>query len=84
MACSTCASTGASQTSQARTLDAGQRRVRPAKIVAAIEHCSRAPAEWKPAVRAVADYMRDAAFTVLNRFVALKMLEARRSGAALR
>ena len=26
---------------------------------------------------AVADYLRDAAFTTLNRFVALKMLEAR-------
>ena len=54
-------------------LDAGQRRVRR-KIVAAIEHkraCGMKPAE------AVADYLRDAAFTVLNRFVALKMLEAR-------
>ncbi len=54
-------------------LDAGQRRIRP-RIVAAIAH-KRAggmvPAE------AVADYLRDAAFTVLNRFVALKMLEAR-------
>lgn len=44
------------------------------KIVAAIEH--------KRAVRmtsaeAVKDYLRDAAFTTLNRFVALKMLEAR-------
>lgn len=44
------------------------------KIVAAIQH--------KCAVRmtsadAVKDYLRDAAFTTLNRFVALKMLEAR-------
>lgn len=54
-------------------LDAGQRRIRP-RIVAAIAHKragGMAPAE------AVADYLRDAAFTVLNRFVALKMLEAR-------
>ena len=29
------------------------------------------------AVEAVTDYIRDAAFTTLNRFVALKMLEAR-------
>ena len=29
------------------------------------------------AKEAVADYLRDAAFTTLNRFVALKMLEAR-------
>jgi hypothetical protein len=44
------------------------------KIVAAIEHKKaigmRAPA-------AIADYLRDAAFTTLNRFVALKMLETR-------
>jgi hypothetical protein len=54
-------------------LDAGQRRVRR-KIVAAIEH--KRAAGMKPA-DAVVDYLRDAAFTVLNRFVALKMLEAR-------
>ncbi len=44
------------------------------KIVAAIDHkrnVGMTPAE------AVADYIRDAAFTALNRFVALKMLEAR-------
>ena len=44
------------------------------KIVAAIEH--KRAAGMKPA-EAVADYLRDAAFTTLNRFVALKMLEAR-------
>lgn len=54
-------------------LDAGQRRVRR-KIVAAIEH--KRAAGMEPA-DAVVDYLRDAAFTVLNRFVALKMLEAR-------
>lgn len=54
-------------------LDAGQRRVRR-KIVAAIEH--KRAGGMKPA-EAVTDYLRDAAFTVLNRFVALKMLEAR-------
>jgi hypothetical protein len=43
------------------------------KIVAAVNHkrsVGMTPAE------AVADYIRDAAFTTLNRFVALKMLEA--------
>ena len=54
-------------------LDAGQRRMRR-KIVAAIEH--KRAGGMKPA-DAVVDYLRDAAFTVLNRFVALKMLEAR-------
>ncbi len=54
-------------------LDAGQRRVRR-KIVAAIEH--KRAGGMKPA-EAVADYLRDAAFTLVNRFVALKMLEAR-------
>lgn len=54
-------------------LDAGQGRLRR-KIVAAIEH--KRAGGMKPA-EAVVDYLRDAAFTVLNRFVALKMLEAR-------
>lgn len=44
------------------------------RIVAAIEH--KRAAKMKPTA-AVADYLRDAAFTSLNRFVALKMLEAR-------
>jgi len=44
------------------------------KIVAAIEH-KRAAGMSAP--EAVGDYLRDAAFTTLNRFVALKMLEAR-------
>ena len=44
------------------------------KIVAAIEHKRAA---GMTAAEAVADYVRDAAFTTLNRFVALKMLEAR-------
>jgi hypothetical protein len=44
------------------------------KIVAAIEH--KRSAGMKPE-DAVADYVRDAAFTALNRFAALKMLEAR-------
>lgn len=44
------------------------------RIVSALEHklaAGMAPAE------AVKDHLRDAAFTVFNRFVALKMLEAR-------
>jgi hypothetical protein len=44
------------------------------RIVAAIEHKSRAGMSPADAAR---DYLRDAAFTTLNRFVALKMLEAR-------
>jgi Eco57I restriction-modification methylase len=44
------------------------------KIVAAIEHKRAA---GMTVVEAVTDYVRDAAFTTLNRFVALKMLEAR-------
>jgi len=44
------------------------------KIVAAIEHKRAA---GMSTADAVADYLRDAAFTTLNRFVALKMLEAR-------
>src|SRR5882724_10885142 len=43
------------------------------KIVAAIEHKRAAGVT---ATAAVTDYVRDAAFTALNRFVALKMLEA--------
>ena len=44
------------------------------KIVAAIEHKRAAGAT---STEAITDYVRDAAFTALNRFVALKMLEAR-------
>jgi hypothetical protein len=44
------------------------------RIVAAIEHKRAAKMS---AVDAARDYLRDAAFTTLNRFVALKMLEAR-------
>jgi len=49
-------------------------RITRAKIVAAIEHRR---ASGMPKATAVADYTREAAFTILNRFVALKMLEAR-------
>lgn len=54
-------------------LDSTQRVLR-SKIVAAIEHIRSGkvtPAE------AVSGYLREASFTTLNRFVALKMLEAR-------
>lgn len=44
------------------------------RIVAAIEHKRAAGMSAQGAAR---DYLRDAAFTTLNRFVALKMLEAR-------
>ncbi|MER8650968.1 DNA methyltransferase [Mesorhizobium sp. M0586] len=53
----------------------GQQKGLRSRIVAALEH--KRMAGMKPA-DAVADYIRDAAFTTLNRFVALKMLEARR------
>lgn len=55
-----------------RHLDAGQRVIR-AKLVTAFEHL-RSAAHGEDAVAA---YVREAAFTTLNRFVALKMLEAR-------
>ncbi|MFE8597324.1 BREX-1 system adenine-specific DNA-methyltransferase PglX [Archangium violaceum] len=45
------------------------------RIVAAIEHKHAA---GMSAADSVGDYLRDAAFTTLNRFVALKMLEARK------
>jgi hypothetical protein len=44
------------------------------KIVSTIEHKRSGGTS---AVEAINDYVRDAAFTTLNRFVALKMLEAR-------
>jgi hypothetical protein len=44
------------------------------RVVAAIEHKRAAGMSAADATR---DYLRDAAFTALNRFVALKMLEAR-------
>ncbi|MFW6031153.1 MAG: Eco57I restriction-modification methylase domain-containing protein [Myxococcota bacterium] len=54
-------------------LDARQRLLR-AKLVAAVEHLRAGGRSKKDAVAA---YLREAAFTTLNRFVALKMLEAR-------
>jgi hypothetical protein len=54
-------------------LSARQRAQRE-RIVAAIQHKRAA---GMGAAAAVADYLRDAAFTTANRFVALKMLEAR-------
>ncbi len=54
-------------------LDGDQRLVR-AKLVAALRHRE---AGGLSTVEAVATWLREAAFTTLNRFVALKMLEAR-------
>ena len=54
-------------------LDARQRHVR-AQLVAAIRHGAASGLSLKEAVAA---YRREAAFTTLNRFAALKMLEAR-------
>ncbi|MFV1968565.1 MAG: Eco57I restriction-modification methylase domain-containing protein, partial [Pirellulaceae bacterium] len=54
-------------------LDARQRLTRQ-KLVDAIEHIKAA---GKNAQEAVDEYTREAAFTFLNRFVALRMLEAR-------
>jgi hypothetical protein len=52
----------------------GRQKTLRARIVAAINHKKMTGMTPKGAV---ADYLRDAAFTTLNRFVALKMLEAR-------
>ncbi|MFB1496658.1 Eco57I restriction-modification methylase domain-containing protein [Thiocapsa sp. N5-Cardenillas] len=63
-------------------LDAAQRIVR-AKLVAAVEHIRVSGigvqdlAEQGRFAEAVAGFLREASFTTLNRFVALKMLEAR-------
>jgi hypothetical protein len=54
-------------------LDAAQRGLR-AKLVTAVKHQQ---ASGMKTADAVAAYLREAAFTTLNRFVALKMLEAR-------
>ena len=54
-------------------LDAPQ-RVQRAKMVTAVEHQRAGGLKMADAVAA---YLREAAFTTLNRFVALKMLEAR-------
>lgn len=52
----------------------GRQKALRARIVAAVAHKRMAGMAPKDTV---ADYLRDAAFTTLNRFVALKMLEAR-------
>jgi hypothetical protein len=64
---------GAVATKAGKHLSARQAFARE-RIVAAIEH--KRAAGMTPA-DAIRDYLRDAAFTALNRFVALKMLEAR-------
>lgn len=51
-----------------------KRALQRERVVAAIEHKR---ATGMTAAAAIDDYIRDAAFTTLNRFVALKMLEAR-------
>jgi hypothetical protein len=51
-----------------------RQQVQRDKIVAAIEHKCAA---GMSAAEAVTDYLRDSSFTTFNRFVALKMLEAR-------
>lgn len=56
-------------------LDAAQRLLRT-KLVAAVEHQRTSGTGMKKA-DAVAAYLRETAFTTLNRLVALKMLEAR-------
>jgi hypothetical protein len=55
-------------------LDDAQKLLR-SKLVAAVEHRR---AGGKSPAEAVASYLREAAFTTLNRFVALEMLEARK------
>jgi hypothetical protein len=51
-----------------------RQRLQRDKILAAIEHKQAAGMR---APEAVVDYLRDAAFTTLNRFIALKLLESR-------
>jgi hypothetical protein len=53
---------------------AATQRVQRTKLVTAMEHLGGA---GRSKADAVATYLREAAFTTLNRFVALKMLEAR-------
>ncbi len=57
-------------------LDASQRLVRT-KIVESIRHRAGGSAKADMLADAVADYVREAAFTILNRYIALKMLEVR-------
>jgi hypothetical protein len=57
-------------------LDAAQQVLRT-KLVAAVEHVRSSVVGHQSAAEAVTGYLREAAFTTLNRFVALKMLEAR-------
>src|SRR5436190_20227109 len=54
-------------------LDPRERLVRE-KLIAAVQHHQ---AQGMPASEAVQAYLREGCFTFLNRFVALKMLEAR-------
>jgi hypothetical protein len=64
---------GSLPTAPGSHLDAAERVVW-GKLMAAVEHHR---ASGRQAPEAVATYLREAAFTTLNRFVALKMLEAR-------
>jgi hypothetical protein len=57
-------------------LDASQQVLRT-KLVAVVEHVRSSVVGRQSATEAVTGYLREAAFTTLNRFVALKMLEAR-------
>jgi hypothetical protein len=57
-------------------LDSSQRVVRT-KIVESIRHRAGGSAKSDLLADAVADYVREAAFTILNRHIALKMLEVR-------
>jgi len=58
-------------------LDAAQRLVRT-KIVESIRHRAGGGTKTDLLADAVADYVREASFTILNRYIALKMLEVRR------
>ncbi|MBY0113213.1 MAG: hypothetical protein K2Y21_10350 [Phycisphaerales bacterium] len=59
-----------------RHLDASQRLVRT-KIIDSIRHRAGGSDKAEALSAAVADYVREAAFTILNRYIALKMLEVR-------
>lgn len=57
-------------------LDARQRLTR-SKIVESIRHRAGGSAQKQRLEEAIASYTRETAFTILNRFIALKMLEVR-------
>jgi hypothetical protein len=67
---------GAIADTPGKHLDASQRLVRT-KLVETIRHRAGGSTVADKLADAVSDYIREAAFTILNRYIALKMLEVR-------